>query len=143
MRMYPWEPPVRWPDASSSSVLCFVSLDQHRCSSYHPNLTLSHPIKVFQDLLLYEKNTPFISFEYFTSGILRHIKSNREVMIEISAPFQLKILRRPFGSKHADRRLLKRFSRCPKASPKVSLIFISNALHSKIWCFRKRLLAFL
>ena len=41
-------------------------------------------------------------------------------------------------SKDTDRRLLKRFSRCPKASPKVSLNFTSDALRSKIWCFRKR-----
>ena len=41
-------------------------------------------------------------------------------------------------SKDTERRLLKRFSRCPKASPKVSLDFTSDALRSKIWCFRKR-----
>ena len=41
-------------------------------------------------------------------------------------------------SKDTDRRLLKRFSRCPKASPEVSLNFTSDALRSKIWCFRKR-----
>ena len=49
-----------------------------------------------------------------------------------------KFCKNPIMSKDTDRRLLKRFSRCPKALPKVSLNFTSDALRSKIWCFRKR-----
>lgn len=49
-----------------------------------------------------------------------------------------KFCKNPIMSKDTERRLLKRFSRCPKASPKVSLNFTSDALRSKIWCFRKR-----